>query len=83
MTISSTENAIVRLQEKVDRLEKDITEVKTDVKAIQASVTDISIAIAKGEESMKNTVRYFSIIFTIAMTLLSGVISYLVKVFTP
>ena len=83
MTISSTENAIVRLQEKVDRLEKDITEVKTDVKAIQASVTDISIAIAKGEESMKNTVRYFSVIFTIAMTLLSGVISYLVKVFTP
>lgn len=81
--ISSTENAIVRLQEKVDRLEKDITEVKTDVKAIQASVTDISIAIAKGEESMKNTVRYFSVIFTIAMTLLSGVISYLVKVFAP
>lgn len=83
MTISSTENAIVRLQEKVDRLEKDITEVKADVKAIQASVTDISIAIAKGEESMKNTVRYFSIIFTIAMTLLSGVISYLVRIFAP
>lgn len=81
MTTSSTENAIVRLQEKVDRLEKDITEVKADVKSIQTSVTEISIAIAKSEEAMKNTVRYFSVIFTIAMTLLSGIVSYLVRVF--
>lgn len=83
MTISSTEHAIVRLQEKVDRLEKDIMEVKADVKGIQASVTEISIAIAKSEEAMKNTVRYFGAIFTVAMLILSALVSYLVKAFAP
>jgi hypothetical protein len=37
-----TTAAIVRLEEKVDRLEKDFAEVKTELKAIQATLADIS-----------------------------------------
>jgi len=79
----SAENAIVKLQAKVDHLERDVTEMKADIKQIQKSVTDISIAIARSEESMKNTARTFGLQFTVGMIILSGLISLAVKYLAP
>lgn len=81
--MNTAATAMARLQEKVDRLEKDITEVKSDVKGIQHSLTSIEVALAKNEEAMKNNLRFFGILFSVAMAILSGVVSFIVRVFQP